>query len=115
MRLTWWPWQKQIGWQEIGEDFIRYTLLATPLLTIYLHRLVAPGGHCHDHPWDFFNLVIWPGYWEITDACRWVKAGTVRFVRAEFQHKVITEGVSWSLIITGPKRREWSIKEDGCG
>ena len=116
MRLSWWPWQKQIGWKEIGEDFIRFTLLKTPWFRVYLHRLVAPQWHpkCHDHPWDFISFVIWPGYVEEHDnVMEWRGPGSVLKRPAEWQHNVITleDAVSWSIIVTGPKRRAWGFTE----
>lgn len=35
---------------------------------IYLHHIVAsdPDREHHDHPWDFYSLMLWGGYWEET-------------------------------------------------
>lgn len=114
-----WPWQKQIGWEEIGEDFIRFTLLKTPLGSIYLHRLIAPlDAHCHDHPWNFLTIILRQGYWELhRGEWKWWGPGTILYRRAEDAHVVATPDSgkpSWSLVFVGRRLREWSILENGC-
>lgn len=105
---------RDIGWTDIGEEFTRFTLLATPRFTVYLHRLRAflPHPQCHDHPWSFIAVLLKGGYREFHDGV-WTehKPGTVLFRPAEFSHNVVTTGVSWSLIVTGPKRRAWGFVE----
>lgn len=111
MRFPWFP-QQEIGWTEIGEEFTRFTLFKTPWLRLYLHRLKAETAHeaCHDHPWDFLSLLLWGGYSEFHDG-RWThySAGSVLYRPAEWQHIVVTQGVSWSLVLTGGKRRAWGF------
>jgi hypothetical protein len=108
--------QREIGWHEIGEEFTRWTLLWTPWFTIYLHRLVALKMHpqCHDHPWGFIAVLLKGGYWEFHDGLwEWKRPGSVLIRPAEWSHNVVTDenmGVSWSMIITGPKRREWGFQ-----
>lgn len=118
---------KEIGWAEIGETFTRYAIFRCRWFNVYLHQLNAPGWHpdCHDHPWSFAALLIWPGYLErvpcplphlagekcnfIRDIRRW--PGQILYRPATFSHNVITPyGESWSIIITGPKSREWGFK-----
>lgn len=109
----WLP-QKDIGWEEIGEKFTRFTLAKTRWFNIYLHRLNAPAWHpeCHDHPWSFVAILIWRGYLERTntgDHRRW--PGAILWRPATFTHNVITPyGTSWSLIFTTPKTRDWGFK-----
>src|SRR5882672_9952016 len=114
MRFRWWPWQKQIGWEEIGEDFIRYTLVHTPWITAYLHRLEALTAHpeCHDHPWSFIAVILKGGYNEYHNGqWTWRGPGSLLYRPATWTHNVVTKGVSWSVIITGPKNREWEFKQ----
>lgn len=104
---------KEIGWKEINEEFTRYTLLGTPWLTVYLHRLNAPEWHpeCHDHPWSFVAILLWRGYLERIDGKNYRRRpGMVLWRPAESVHNVITPyGTSWSMIFTGPKRRQWGF------
>jgi hypothetical protein len=105
---------RELGWEEIGEKFTRFTLLKTPWFRVYLHQLNAPGWHpdCHDHPWAFVTLLLWRGYLERignTDFRRY--PGQILYRPAEFSHNVITPyGTSWSLVITGPTVRKWGFK-----
>jgi hypothetical protein len=106
--------RKEIGWEEIGEKFTRFSLLKTPWLNIYLHKLDAPSWHpeCHDHPWNFVAFLIWNGYLErIGDIDYRRRPGTFLYRPAEFAHNVITPyGTSWSIIFTTSKKREWGFK-----
>lgn len=105
---------KEIGWIEIGEKFTRYALLRTSWFNVYLHQLYAPNWHpeCHDHPWSFLAILLWNGYTErvgTKDHRRY--PGDILWRPATFAHNVITPyGTSWSLIITGPKSRDWGFK-----
>ncbi len=106
---------KEIGWTEIGEEFTRFTLLRTPWFRIYLHKLYAPNPHphTHDHPWGFVALLLRGGYWEYADGrWEWRRPWSVLRRPAEYRHNVVTRGVSWSVIITGRKYREWGLKEE---
>lgn len=105
--------RKDIGWEEIGEQFTRYTLWSTRWFNIYLHKLNSPQPHaeCHDHPWNFIAILLWRGYFEEVNgqvSRRW--PGSILWRPAEFAHNVTTKGTSYSVIITGPKRREWGFK-----
>jgi len=105
---------KEIGWSEIGERFTRYALFKSRWVNIYLHQLYAPSWHpeCHDHPWGFLTILLRNGYLErigTKDYRRW--PGMILWRPATFAHNVITPyGTSWSLIITGPKARDWGFK-----
>lgn len=108
---------KEIGWQEIGEQFTRYFLVKTRWFNIYLHQLYAPNWHpeCHDHPWGFIAILLKGGYLEREAGNGHVpvrrRVGSVLFRPATFTHNVITPyGTSWSLILTTPKSREWGFR-----
>lgn len=109
--LDWIP-HKEIGWTDIGEKFTRYQLLKIKWLNIYLHRVDAKQvpPYCHDHPWNFLAILLWPGYMEQINGIwhrRWPLQ--VLYRPAVTAHNVITPfGVSWSLVFTGPKIRQWN-------
>lgn len=112
--------KKDLGWKEIGEEFTRYVLLKTPWFQILVHRLWCPEWHplAHDHPWSFVTLILGGGYIERTPQGRprWRGAGTILHRRAEFAHNVATDRrVCWSLVITGPKRRDWRFVDEKTG
>jgi hypothetical protein len=107
---------EDIGWKEINETFIRYTLLKTRWFRVYVHRLTAVQAHeaCHNHPWSFIAFVLKGGYNEFTKDTGWVWRGPGSVLRrpAAWSHNVTTksEGM-WSLVITGPKAHEWSFQK----
>ncbi len=108
---------KEIGWTEIGEEFTRYTLLKTPWFAVYLHRLFCPNipPHCHDHPWPFVAILLKNGYQEQSAGDEWWvtrRPGDVLYRPATWSHNIYTPaGVSWSVILRGPKQRDWGFHE----
>jgi hypothetical protein len=106
---------KEIGWQDIGEVFFRYTLLKTKRFSLYLHQLDAPNWHpvgCHDHPWWFWTLLLKGGYDEkIGDTITRRLPGDLLYRKSTHSHDVVTPyGRSWSLVLTGPKSRDWGFQ-----
>lgn len=120
----WLPY-KDLGWLDIGEVFTRFQLIKTRWFSLYLHRLDCPREHphCHDHPWWFVTLILWGGYWEKAyhdtsfslPYWRWQRPGKILYRPAEWKHSVITPVLPnrpmWSLVLVGPKSREWGFKE----
>ena len=112
--------KKEIGWESIGEKFTRYVLVKTPWFQILLHRLWSPNWHpqAHDHPWSFVTLILRGGYLERVPGGQNVWRGPLTFLyrSAEFAHNVATDGaVCWSLVVTGPKRRQWQFVDEATG
>lgn len=108
---------KDLSWTELGEVFYRFTLLKTPWFNIFLHRLDAKKWHpdCHDHPWAFTAILLKGGYYEYTKETGlvWRRPGSILYRPAEWSHNVMTPTVSWSIIITSAKKREWGFQS--CG
>lgn len=107
---------EDIGWKDIGETFIRYTVLKTPWFRVYLHELNARVAHPHhhNHPWDFYTIILWNGYLEKTPTTNWtaVKPFTILYRPHSWTHNVITRGTSWSLVLTGPKKWQWGFLKE---
>ena len=105
---------KDIGWTELGEEFTRFQVVKCRWFNIYLHRLVAPNPHphCHDHPWWFVAVLLKGGYDEYAHGeWVWRRPGSILWRPAHWSHNVTTRGVSWSVIITGPKSRDWGFND----
>jgi hypothetical protein len=108
---------RELGWSEIGEEFTRYTLLKTSFAKVFLHRLVCPvwPRRQHDHPWNYVAIILYGGYAERVQlgdhaTYEWCRPGRVLFRSAVHAHSVTTKDrPCWSLVITGPKRREWGF------
>jgi hypothetical protein len=104
---------KELGWEN--EEFTRFQILKTPWFNIYLHRLVAPTWHpqCHDHPWHFWSLILFGGYFEwFNGRLTRHRPGTVLYRPARSQHNVVTVGVCYSIIVTSRKVRNWQMIGD---
>lgn len=98
---------------------------------VFVHRMRAPdpGVDLHDHPWWFVSLVLWGGYIEERSMCRdaplraalaeslgqsgrgvvgyrW--PGSVKVMRKTECHSIkrLVGRSSWSLVVTGPVRRD---------
>jgi hypothetical protein len=87
--------------------------------------------YCHDHPWPFWSLILWGGYWEITPDPHGIYAGSLQALivdgveyrrqwygplsllrrPAEWRHRVeVPEGKRcWTLVWCGPKVRSWGF------
>jgi hypothetical protein len=116
---------KEIGWHDIGEVFYRWRILKLFGYQLYLHRLYAPNWHsqCHDHPWNFWALILSGGYFEkITgrntnhgldcgNNTYWRRPGSLLYRPAAFKHNVVTpkNKVNWSLVLMAPKSRDWGF------
>ena len=103
---------KDISWHDIGETFYRFQLAKTKWFNVYLHYLIAPNEHpqCHDHPWNFLAIILFGGYTEFRNGkWSWKRPGSILYRPATTQHNVVTFGANWSIVITGPKIREWGL------
>lgn len=101
---------------------------------IFLHKMSAPdpGIDLHSHPWWFCSLILWGGYTEErcveTRACRIAKFAerhgleqrggrrprrwlSIQATPLGRVHRIVElrRRKSWSLVIHGPKRREWGF------
>lgn len=118
-----WPWQETI--YEDGVAYLtRYTLLWTPLLRLYLHRIHKSdaGRELHDHPWGFVSLILRGGYKEhlpgvngIPHAVLHWKPMDIIFHRARDFHRVElfedngVEREATTLVLCGPKVKPWGF------
>jgi hypothetical protein len=72
----------------------------------------------HDHPWPFWSLVLWGGYWEHTaTGRRWY--GPLSLLRrpAHWAHRVELPPNQrcWTLVWAGRKERSWGFLCPGRG
>jgi hypothetical protein len=92
-----------------------------PGAKVFLHLFHRGDAepYCHDHPWAFWSLILWGGYWEVTPdgARRWY--GPLRLLRrpAAWAHRVeLPEGRRcWTLVWCGEKARSWGFLCPGRG
>lgn len=105
---------------------IRRPLFSCRRFSIKLHHIVRSdlGRHLHDHPWDFVTVILWGGYYEVTPLKKlsngtitgnqWYKPGSIIRHKAKDRHRVElkNEKACWSLVICGPRKREWGFHTD---
>lgn len=105
----------EIGRGDDGKYLTRWMLLGkrdgASRYRLMLHHFQRSDlDTFHDHPWWFVSLILWGGYWEETPAGRkWYRPGRLLFRPAEWRHRVEIRGECWTLILTGPKVREWGF------
>lgn len=113
----------EIGRKGLDRYLTRWTLIGQrfkgergKLFLHWFHRGDAEDYN-HNHPWDFWSLILWGGYFEITPSGRkWYGPGSLLRRPAEWQHRVeLPDGRKcWTLVWTGPKRQSWGfICKDG--
>lgn len=101
-----------------GEYLHRWTLLRSRWLGVFLHRFVRSAvAVYHDHPWDFWSLILKGGYVERrpqrTPNVR--RPLSIAFRRAEDLHYVKLLGAScWTLVVRFRRRREWGFRVRGA-
>lgn len=108
---------KEIKSKEGEVHFRRYQLLWTPWFTFYLHQILQPDKdkHLHDHPWDFWSLVLWGGYEEILDhrLTQDRKIGHFVYHKSTDLHKIgKIHGSAWTLVCIFGERRMWGYQTE---
>lgn len=90
-----------------------------PMLNIFIHKFVRSDDDraLHDHPWPFMSFLLSGSYQEITDTSIILRQRFSSGIhKASHRHRVVLlEGAQrrelpcWTLVITGPKIREWGF------
>jgi hypothetical protein len=121
----------------------RFILFRTRLGGLFLHHiLMSDHDRCpHNHPWHFWSLILWGGYWEETFAngpedhenrvLKWYGPGSFRRMSCDHTHRVLLpEDVrtefrdgytmefreprpTWSLVFVSGKKRSWGFWQKG--
>jgi hypothetical protein len=91
----------------------RYTLFTCKWFSIKLHNaLTSDDGPLHDHPWNYISIILFGGYYEITEGKKiWYGPGCILKRKGEIPHRLeLPEGKKcWSLIFTSYKHRNWGL------
>lgn len=98
--------------RDRGPLLIRYFLLRTRWLSIYLHHLVASDEDraLHDHPWSFLTFLLTGGYYEYTEDGRfWRRQFSALYRPAEWAHRLELTRPVWTLVFRWSRRREWGF------
>lgn len=96
-----------------GSVYIRrYKLIRCSRGNLFLHHIRRGDmDRClHDHPWDFWTLILWAGYWEqMADGTHWRRPGLILRRSAKTAHRIEVDRPAWSLVWTGPRMRLWGF------
>lgn len=104
-----------------GDYLWRLRVVQTPWFALYLHRFDGPDPRetLHDHPWNFWSIVLRGGYIERRlDPVTMVVNETHlirRFnrVHAGDAHAImrLLRSPTWTLMLVGRRRRTWGYLE----
>lgn len=103
---------------------LRWTLIGrsgeTNRLMLHWFPPNADDRDPHDHPCDFWTLVLQGGYDDLVPRAGRVvvgdrmRRGSLRFRAAEHTHRTcVGSGGCWSLVWMRPRRREWGFHRGG--
>lgn len=112
MKITW---REKLG--PPGCPYLVRWVLDLIRFSIRLHHWLHGDDPraMHDHPWDFYSLVLWGCVYEHTPhgvVAR--RAGSLTYFPAEYKHTVEVRSSTWTLLFTGPTRRpRWGFWVNG--
>ena len=89
----------------------------------FVHKfLKSDPDDVHDHPWPYFTIILWGGYYEWIPffnecgelACeveKWRGPGHFRFCSANSYHRIeLKPGKTcWTLFMPGKQKRDWGF------
>lgn len=111
---------------DCSASLLKRTLPTICGLSAYLHRFTGPDDdhETHDHPWNWASLVLrgWyiervrdpGGFYSINIRKKW----SLAFRGATFAHSIVRVSAlvpCWTLVIRGPKIRDWGFFETQDG
>lgn len=80
---------------------------------LFVHKfLKSDPDDLHNHPWDFYTLVLRGGYYEQTlRGKQWYGPGSFRYAKADTFHRVelYNEQPCWTLFIPLKKAQSWGF------
>ena len=104
-----------------GRSYLRRWIAELPGgWSVRVHRWdSSDGAHPHDHPWPFFSVALWGSafeelWWRGSDGAWRARLRTVRplaprWYRAASVHRVLAPSALTTLVVTGPRSREWGF------
>ena len=125
--------RRVINWlfsrRVIGSEayLIRWHLIPeNPYWNVFLHHINGydQGRDLHDHPWNFWTVVLRGGYVEdctrgavldVRIVARWDGLGQPLLHRRDAAHLhriVYASPNTWTLVFTGRRRRVWGFQTD---
>lgn len=103
----------------------RLRIIQTPWFGVYLHEMHAPDADrdLHDHPYDFYSVILKGGYWEQVNETPAEDYSTVRdtvggwprwsghLMKKTWAHRIINliEVPTYTLVFVGKRTRDWGF------
>jgi hypothetical protein len=103
-------WGENLGRVEC--PYIKRWVFNFHFFSIRIHHWLHSDDarHFHDHPWWYLTLVLKGGYVDSSpDGLDILKMGSIRFRKATHKHSVLIFDPSWTILLTGPKKRVWGF------
>jgi hypothetical protein len=98
--------------------FRRYHLFSTPWFHCWIHHIFRADEdrHLHDHPWNFFGVVLKGGYIEETEKglCDRLPF-SINYGRHTYTHKIakVLSKKTVTLFFVGRETYDWGYHVDG--
>lgn len=113
----WGLWETFIIGRQENPMMKRVRLIQTPIGGIYLHFIYREDldPYPHDHPWNFFRMVLRGGYEEeyigpVQGVWGRVRPFRPGYVPTDARHRITAvQPGTVSLVIVGRKRRTWGF------
>lgn len=111
-----WEWKQELG-NSSCPYIRRWTFGFTWLFSLRIHHWLSSDDprHFHDHPWTYFSWIILGSYIDrspLGDLRR--ERWSIKKFPAEHKHTVVVpEGGCWTIMITGPEKRQWGFWVNG--
>lgn len=106
--------------QRLGTSnftYVRRWILECRWFSVRLHHWLDSDDlrNPHDHAWDFWSFVLKGQVWDQDERGQRTlrKRWSLTKFNAEHRHSVYVEDPAWTLIVTGPVRRQWGYWVDG--
>ena len=105
-------WADKLGNPEC--PYVIRWVFETKWFSVRLHKWMGPDDlrNLHDHPWDYWAMVIKGGYTERLEDLNfyWMLPWKPVYRKAERKHAVEPFTYpTWSILLTGPEKREWGF------
>ena len=109
---------KKITSKEGVVHFTRWSIIETRLFNVYIHRITQldKDKDMHDHPWNFWSIILWGGYVERVSfqSGRFSSVTCRRFLHVAYREKDtphmierLLSKVTYSFVVTGVDRDRW--------
>lgn len=105
----------------------RWRIFSTPMFGVLLHKITGPDPdqHPHDHPWEFWSVVLKNGYTELLTTWKlkdnrfiavtkfrgWRRFSFHRMHRGDYHSikRLHNEQTTWTLVFHGKRKSDWGF------